>query len=367
MSRGTRGSSKNSRPTPPLGEIIQPDKLTRAATPRFRLLLKILTLSLLWVCLLELYQHHIHPSAAPKRLAHLLSRSEFGYLEELIQACGELCDMSKGRFQATRYFDQRTVSVNCPSIFSDSVFIDRGHRGVNAPIRIPREYRREYTLNGTIPVREWYFDQNYHTKSAKMRIWERELVDAWTRLASRGELDGNYGRNETNHLKSALRHAQIQGGRVLVIGSEIPWVEAVVLSEGAKSIVTLEYGTIESNHPSVQAISPKTFKGRFQQHKLGLFDAVVTFSTVEHSGLGRYGDALNPWGDVLEIARAHCVSKAHGKLVIAVMMTPDYQDALEFNAHRMYGKRRWPYLTTNWKIIHRESSGDQVVHVFDKI
>lgn len=88
---------------------------------------------------------------------------------------------------------------------------------------------------------------------------------------------------------------------------------------------------------------------------------------MEHSGLGRYGDALNPWGDVLEIARAHCVSKAHGKLVIAVMMTPDYQDALEFNAHRMYGKRRWPYLTTNWKIIHRESSGDQVVHVFDKI
>ena len=31
------------------------------------------------------------------------------------------------------------------------------------------------------------------------------------------------------------------------------------------------------------------------------FDAVVSFSSLEHSGLGRYGDAINPWADVLEV------------------------------------------------------------------
>ena len=34
------------------------------------------------------------------------------------------------------------------------------------------------------------------------------------------------------------------------------------------------------------------------------FDAVVTFSSVEHSGLGRYFDMINPWGDLLTMAKA---------------------------------------------------------------
>lgn len=31
---------------------------------------------------------------------------------------------------------------------------------------------------------------------------------------------------------------------------------------------------------------------------LGPFDAIASFSSVEHSGLGRYSDAFNPWGDL---------------------------------------------------------------------
>ena len=33
------------------------------------------------------------------------------------------------------------------------------------------------------------------------------------------------------------------------------------------------------------------------------YDAMVTFSSLEHSGLGRYGDGLNPWGDLIAMAR----------------------------------------------------------------
>jgi hypothetical protein len=43
--------------------------------------------------------------------------------------------------------------------------------------------------------------------------------------------------------------------------------------------------------------------------------SIVTFSSVEHSGLGRYGDALNPWGDIIAIARAWCVTKQGGALL----------------------------------------------------
>lgn len=111
-------------------------------------------------------------------------------------------------------------------------------------------------------------------------------------------------------------------------------------------------------------MTPADFRHSYRTGTLGLFDSIVTFSSVEHSGLGRYGDALNPWGDVLEIARAHCVCKSGGSLVIAV---PDEkEDALYFNAHRVYGSIRWPYLVSNWQLIHRESDGAQRVHVFEK-
>jgi hypothetical protein len=60
----------------------------------------------------------------------------------------------------------------------------------------------------------------------------------------------------------------------------------------------------------------------------------VTFSSVEHSGLGRYGDALNPWGDIIAIARAWCVTKQGGSLTIGVMY--DYNnDCIRFN-HRQF-------------------------------
>jgi len=240
----------------------------------------------------------------------------------------------------------------------------RGHGLTAAPKEIPELYLSDYTLNGQIPVREYYFDQMYLSKSARTPVWEKDMVEDMISLAHKGELSGNYGTGETNHLRNGLLVANVvQNGRVLVIGSENPWVEATVLSVGAREVVTLEYGKIISHHPSIVTMTPGEFRDEYRTGTLGLFDAIVTFSSVEHSGLGRYGDALNPWGDLLEIARAHCVCKANGSLIIAVMTG---SDALVFNAHRVYGDVRWPYLASNWHQVHREPSGDQRVHVFVK-
>ena len=74
---------------------------------------------------------------------------------------------------------------------------------------------------------------------------------------------------------------------------------------------------------------------------------------------------LNPWGDVFEIARAHCMSKDTASLVIAVMSGSGH-DVLDFNAHRIYGNLRWPYLVSNWEQVYREPGGEQVVHVLSK-
>ena len=72
---------------------------------------------------------------------------------------------------------------------------------------------------------------------------------------------------------------------VLVIGSEVPWLEAVLLSKGAKKITTFDYVAIESLHPQIEVITPEELEKKFFA---GIrYDVMVTFSSIEHSGLGR--------------------------------------------------------------------------------
>lgn len=135
------------------------------------------------------------------------------------------------------------------------------------------------------------FDEVYLGKSALKPIWDYDTIEEWKEMCTIGTLPGTYGVNETSRLFRALKIAKgVRNGRVLVIGSEIPWVEACVLAAGASTVVTLEYGNIQSRHPQVDTYTPDEMRYKFVNGKINNFDAVVTFSSIEHSGLGRYGD-----------------------------------------------------------------------------
>ncbi len=47
------------------------------------------------------------------------------------------------------------------------------------------------------------------------------------------------------------------GGHILVIGSQTPWIEAMLLELGAANITTLEYSPAVSLHPQVRIVSPE--------------------------------------------------------------------------------------------------------------
>ena len=79
-------------------------------------------------------------------------------------------------------------------------------------------------------------------------------------------------------------------------------------------MVTLEYGLFHSEHPAWEILRPAEFYQRYQTGTLGQFEAVFTYSSVEHSGLGRYGDSLNPWGDIIAVAQAWCVASNDAKV-----------------------------------------------------
>ena len=61
--------------------------------------------------------------------------------------------------------------------------------------------------------------------------------------------------------------------------------------------------------------------------------SVSCMHVVEHIGLGRYGDSLNPDGDLLAMAELRRVLAPEGTLLLVV---PVGKSRITFNAHRIY-------------------------------
>ena len=138
----------------------------------------------------------------------------------------------------------------------------------------------------------------------------------------------------------------------MVIGSYQPWIEAMLLEYGAKNVTTLEYVEIESQHPQIRTWTPETMKRSWEEDGSPQFDAIVTFSSLEHSGLGRYGDAINPWGDLITMSKAWCMTRPGGRMLIGV---PTGFDGVLFNACKMYGPFQYSQLFANWDQIYTEA------------
>lgn len=290
-------------------------------------------------------------------------------LQETRLRCGPLCNTSRPVFRVADNlpFGTTTAPLQCNALYAleDEASAGEARRPLLRSELPSRWIIEAYTMGGRYPLFPGQgMSQQYLGKTAMSPHWDASTVKNMVAQARRRALPGNDGVDETNRLLDGLERAQLRGRTVLVIGSENPWVEAACLASGAAHVTTLEYGRITTDHPKLSTYTPSEFRHRRQEGKLPSFGAIVTFSSVEYSGLGRYGDALNPWGDLIAIARAWCVAATDAKLVIGVMSG---DDRIEWNAHRRYGRLRYPYLATNWQLEWASPTGKQRVHVFGRI
>ena len=130
-----------------------------------------------------------------------------------------------------------------------------------------------------------------------------------------------------------------------MIGTLQPWVESILLAEGASKVTTLDYNQIDIEHPQIRTLVPYEMTHLVNSGQIS-FDGMVTFSSLEHSGLGRYGDELNPWGDLVAMARAWCVLTPGARALVGVPAAG--KDLICMNAHRMYGPVMYSHLFANW-------------------
>ena len=76
------------------------------------------------------------------------------------------------------------------------------------------------------------------------------------------------------------------------------------------------------------------------------YDVSFSISSFEHDGLGRYGDPLDPEGDLKVMENAKNIIHKDGLMFLSI---PAGYDKVVFNLHRVYGEKRMPMLLNNWE------------------
>jgi hypothetical protein len=133
---------------------------------------------------------------------------------------------------------------------------------------------------------------------------------------------------------------------VLVIGSNIPWYESNCVVRGAKT-TTLEYLPRFYDHPSMSNVMVGSqLNDMLERGKL--HDTILCISSIEHDGLGRYGDPINPNADLETMHRMKSMLVRGGLLYISF---PVGRDAVVWTACRVYGQLRIPLLFKGWTLL----------------
>lgn len=228
------------------------------------------------------------------------------------------------------------------------------------PPRSPSgELAPSFTMDGRIPMETWYFnDTRYSGHAAKQAVWDAAVLDAaitapdFTSMAR--HVKPNYGHHTAAYVDHALtKYRSAVDGKVGVVwGSETPWAEVMLARAGAAHVTTLDYGRIVSQHARFTPATPPALAAMMLTTPR-TWDFVFAYSSLEHSGLGRYGDALNPYGDMEAAVQTWCLLKPGGLFFLGVpcMDTACEQDVLVWNAHRLYGTLRLREMSAGYDLV----------------
>ena len=155
-------------------------------------------------------------------------------------------------------------------------------------------------------------------------------------------------------LLEALHASDMENKAVLIIGSQSPWHEALVLAFGASSVSTLEYNLLSYDHPQISTFTPEEFWSSESRSKTRntMYDVVLSISSFDHDGLGRYGDPIAPDGDLLSMQQLLTASFFTDTTKLILTM-PVGEDLLAWNLMRIYGKIRLPMLLRGYHVLER--------------
>uniref|UniRef100_A0A1I8AYF1 DUF268 domain-containing protein n=1 Tax=Meloidogyne hapla TaxID=6305 RepID=A0A1I8AYF1_MELHA len=213
-----------------------------------------------------------------------------------------------------------------------------------------------FTLNGYSTMSKCYYNDSYNNAQSNYdeiieasKRWTQQSIDKWINQIKNGnnsELQISQYSDGVS-LYYATKYYNIIGKVGAVIGSIIPWVETMCLTNGASKVVTIDYQYIKIGHKDIIFLDAFDIVKRKELY-FNSFDFIASFSSIEHSGLGRYGDPIDPIGDIREMQKLSCILKPGGLFFLGI---PVGQDDVGYNCHRTYGRIRLPLMFAGFQLL----------------
>merc|ERR1711862_201554 len=132
-----------------------------------------------------------------------------------------------------------------------------------------------------------------------------------------------------------------------------PWIESIVLATtGVSKVHVVDYQPIDmGDEDRIECLLMADI--RFQKPE-DLFDVIISFSSIEHDGLGRHGAPINPDGDMAAMAEFYTLLNPGGILLLGI---PHYEvpgwtgGIVAGNSHRLYSQERIRELHKGFEVI----------------
>jgi len=219
------------------------------------------------------------------------------------------------------------------------------------PRQIPIALYTAYTMNGKVGVSWWYCDPLRESRSQNKNgetptIFKKSVIDEEIELVKEKKI--NYYGDVAGYIHQAFEKYSIKNDKIAIMGSSHPTCEAFCIAYGANPH-TIEYNKIICDDERIETYTVEEY---YSNPRLGhrpiVCDSGISISSFEHDGLGKYGDPLDPDGDVKAMTRMKETIKPGGLLYLAV---PIGKDRIDWNAHRVYGGHRLPVLLEGWELI----------------
>ena len=135
----------------------------------------------------------------------------------------------------------------------------------------------------------------------------------------------------------------------MIPGSEKPHYELLLYELwGAKHVSTVDYRKFTTADPRINVELVSDFwKAPYQ------FDSALAYSNFEHDGLGRYGDPVNPDGDLDAVREIWSLLKPRGYLIVAVPVSITGKFEVCLNKQRQYNDKRLAKLAIGFEVLAR--------------
>jgi SAM-dependent methyltransferase len=131
------------------------------------------------------------------------------------------------------------------------------------------------------------------------------------------------------------------------IGCATGCFPAMQIAAGIESCTVFEVREAEANDERVQVrVQDLTDATDLEPE----FDLITCLSTIEHIGLGRYGDPVDPWGDMKMAANLARLLRPGGVMLLSF---PSGPGCVVWNKHRIYSPLRRDDLIRGLKLVRR--------------